>query len=105
MAKSPAFQFYTGDWLKDPNLGQCSPATRGIWIDMLALMHENGRSGLLHGTINSLSRICRCSDAEMDAALSELSDTTSANVTKRHGKVTVTNRRMSAESYERKGAA
>lgn len=47
MAKLPAFQFYPGDWLKDPNLRRCSPAARGVWVDMLCLMFECDPRGVL----------------------------------------------------------
>ena len=45
--KLPAMQFYPGDWLKDPNLRRCSHAARGVWIDMLCLMHECEQRGRL----------------------------------------------------------
>lgn len=47
MAKLPSFQFYPGDWMKDPNLRRCSAAARGIWIDMLCLMFECEERGVL----------------------------------------------------------
>lgn len=103
MTKQPAFQFYPGDWLKDPCVSMCSPATRGIWIDLLSAMHENGREGLLTGTPDQLARVCRCSAADLSVALDELSTTCTADVSNRHGKVTVINRRMKRESDERKG--
>jgi hypothetical protein len=45
--KLPSFQFYPGDWLKDPNLRRCSRAARGAWIDMLCLMFECDTRGVL----------------------------------------------------------
>lgn len=47
MAKLPAFQFYPGDWMKDPALRSVSYAARGLWMDMLSLMFENDRRGYL----------------------------------------------------------
>ena len=38
MSKSPAFQFYAKDWLADPNVVVMSPAQRGGYIQILALM-------------------------------------------------------------------
>jgi len=38
--KRPAFQFYPADWRKDLELGACSFTTRGIWFEMLCVMHE-----------------------------------------------------------------
>ncbi len=40
MKASPSFQFYPSDWLRDPGLRSCSLAARGLWIDILAFMHE-----------------------------------------------------------------
>ena len=45
--KLPAFQFYPGDWRKDPNLCRCSHAAKGVWIDMICLMHETEERGVL----------------------------------------------------------
>ena len=101
MAKWPAFQFYTGDWLKDPKLGQCRPATRGIWMDLLCLMHENHRSGIITGTTESLARVCRCTQAELTRALKELKATETATVTDRNNVITVCNRRMREEAKTR----
>jgi len=47
MSKAPSFQFYPGDWLKDPALRLCSPAARGVWIDLLCLMAESAERGVL----------------------------------------------------------
>lgn len=92
--KQPAFQFYTGDWKKDPELSMCSPATRGIWMDAMCAMHDAGGTGQITGTPEQLARICRCSTAEMVCAIEEISATKTGNVTKRDGIVTLTNRRM-----------
>lgn len=47
MAKLPAFQFYPGDWMKDPGVRRCSHAARGVWVDMLCLMFECESRGVL----------------------------------------------------------
>lgn len=36
----PAFQFYPGDWRKDVQLRSCSVAARGLWIDLMCVMHS-----------------------------------------------------------------
>ena len=78
--KLPAFQLYTGDWLKDPALSMCSAMTRGIWIDMICRMHEFDRCGQLIGTIGELSQLCRCSHDELLAGLVQLARTRTADV-------------------------
>ena len=45
--KRPSFQFYPGDWLNDAALRMCSVGARGLWIDMLAFMHQGSDYGYL----------------------------------------------------------
>lgn len=40
MSKRPAFQFYPSDWRNDAGLRLCSIAARGLWIEMMCLMHD-----------------------------------------------------------------
>lgn len=53
MAKAPSFQFYPGDWRRDLNLQSCSIGARGLWIELLCLMHEAVPYG--HLLINGVS--------------------------------------------------
>ena len=45
--KRPSFQFYPGDWLRSTDLRSCSVGARGLWIDMICLMHEGEPYGYL----------------------------------------------------------
>lgn len=36
----PWLKFFPTDWRADPALRMCSPAARGVWIDLICLMHE-----------------------------------------------------------------
>ena len=36
----PWLKFYPTDWRSDPALRMCSLAARGLWIEMIAVMHE-----------------------------------------------------------------
>ena len=38
--REPWSKFYWADWRSDPKLRACSLAARGLWCEMLALMHE-----------------------------------------------------------------
>jgi hypothetical protein len=40
-------KFWWQDWLADPALRMCSLEARGMWIDLLCLMHQSERSGYL----------------------------------------------------------
>lgn len=77
--KRPSFQFYPGDWMNDPALRMCSLAARGLWADMLAIMHDcvpyghlavNGK-GILPGI---LARRVGASIDETEGLLAELRD-------------------------------
>jgi hypothetical protein len=102
--KTPAFQLYTGDWKKDPELGLCSPATRGIWIDLICSMHDNDRCGMVEGTPRELARLSRCDTDEMVEAITELERSKAAEVSRSGNTVTVINRRMFDEYQERKAS-
>ena len=105
MAKAPAFQFYVRDWLTDTELGKCSPATRGIWIDLLANMWVAPERGKLRGTPAALARLCRCFEREMQGALDELHRTAAADVVETEGVYIVSCRRMVAEDKARMAGA
>lgn len=45
--KRPSFQFYPGDWLQDLQLRLVSVGARGLWIDMLCMMHQGSDYGYL----------------------------------------------------------
>jgi len=45
--KMPALQFYVGDWRKDPGVQSLDFFTRGVWFEMLCLMHESTERGVL----------------------------------------------------------
>jgi hypothetical protein len=62
MSKRPAFQFYPGDWRTDPGLRLCSVGARGLWIEIMCLMHEGEPYGHLtvqgrHIGIDMLARL------------------------------------------------
>ncbi len=54
-SKLPAFQFYPGDWLKDPAVRSLPLEARGLWIDLLCIMHESDRRGYLELNGNGVS--------------------------------------------------
>ncbi len=49
----PWFKFYPTDWRQDPCLRICSLAARGLWIEMIALMHQSSPYG--HLLVSDLS--------------------------------------------------
>jgi len=50
MAKSkklPALQFYGGDWRKDPGIQSLDYHDKGVWFEILLIMHESEERGKL----------------------------------------------------------
>lgn len=97
MKKPPHIPLDTGDWLKDVELGMCTPGTRGIWMDLLCAMHERNRCGELNGTSDQIARLGRCSVLELEAALAELKGTNAASIEISGQTWVIANRRMKRE--------
>jgi hypothetical protein len=78
MARLAFLQFYPNDWLADPAVRACSVAARGLWMDMLSLMHLSARRGYLLAasgtplTPEQLARLTGCSAEEVSRLLAEL---------------------------------
>ncbi len=75
--KRPSFQFYPGDWLNDAALRLCSVGARGLWIDMICLMHQGTDYGFLkvnHKPIltTNLTRLLGATLSEVEGWLDEL---------------------------------
>lgn len=45
--KLPSFQFYPGDWRKDPGIQSLTFHDRGVWFEILLIMHESSERGKL----------------------------------------------------------
>ena len=75
--KLPAIQFYPGDWRKDPGVQSLTYEERGIWLEILFMMHESERPGLLllggaPYPIERLARALRLDNLVMSKVISEL---------------------------------
>lgn len=93
------------DWMGDPQVSLLADSTRGIWMDALCSMFMLDRCGQLVGTVQELARLCRTTADGMRAALVDLSERGAADVSEKHGVVTLTNRRMRREYEIRTSAA
>jgi hypothetical protein len=74
---NPWMKFYPSDWRADPALRMCSIGARGLWMEMLCIMHE------AHGYLKvndkellprQLAALAGCSADDVTAYLLELSD-------------------------------
>lgn len=103
MAKLPAILFYTGDWMKAPEVRALSYAAKGLWIDMLCIMSEATPRGYL--TLNAtpleldtLARMTGGSTAEVSRLVTELE---SAGVFSRDRHGILYSRRMVRDEKDR----
>ena len=74
---SPWMKFYPTDWRADPALRMCSLGARGLWMEMLCLMHEAEPYGhlVVKGvaiTQRQLAALSGCSLREVSMRISEL---------------------------------
>ncbi|OCX17608.1 hypothetical protein QV13_12695 [Mesorhizobium hungaricum] len=95
----PWMKFYPSDWRADPALRMCSMAARGLWIEMLCVMHEAEPRGhlLVNGnpvTERQLAALAGVSLKEAGALVGELEQ---AGVFSRDDNGTVYSRRMKCD--------
>lgn len=77
--KLPAFQVYGGDWRKDPGVQSLNYHDRGVWWEILLLMHESDERGvlLLNGKpmpIEALGRLLGLDNQILTTTLTTLLD-------------------------------
>jgi hypothetical protein len=87
--KRPAFQFYPADWRKHTDLQTCSIGARGLWVEMLCIMHECEPYGhlTLRGDpmpVEKLARLAGLLPAECELLLKELEDADIFSRTRSH---------------------
>ena len=54
--KRPAFQFYPADWRNNAKLRRCSEAARGVWMDVLCVLHDSDEYGVCRWPLIDLAR-------------------------------------------------
>lgn len=74
---NPWLKFYTSDWRSDPRLRMCSMEARGLWVEMICLMHEATPYGhlLVNGqrpTDTQLALLVGATPDQVTASLGEL---------------------------------
>lgn len=108
MGKLPAFQFYPGDWQKDPALNACDWKARAVWFSLLLVMHEAPQRGYLSlvdsepMTERQLSNLTRIPLDELSVAMTELEE---SGVYSRDENGVIYSRRMLREEERRTEAS
>ncbi|RYE79983.1 MAG: HNH endonuclease, partial [Hyphomicrobiales bacterium] len=93
---APWLKFYPSDWRADPALRMCSIGARGLWMEMLCVMHEATPRGSLvvNGRALSTRQIAALAGASVDEVTSYLAELEDAGVFSRADDGTIFSRRM-----------
>ena len=96
MDENPWMKFYPADWRADPRLRVCSAAARGLWIDMLCVMHEADPRGslLINGQTIADKQLAMLTGIPLDEAVLLLGELEGSGVFSREGNGTIFSRRM-----------
>ena len=78
--RKPWFKFYSRAWRSTPKLRLCTFGARGLWADLLSLMHESAHRGFLivEGVVptpKQLAALLGGSEREVNVLLGELKAT------------------------------
>lgn len=92
----PWFKFYPGDWRADPALRSCSVAARGLWMEMLCIMHEAKPRGslLINGLPVSGKQLAMLVGIPLKDTLALLGELAGAGVFSREDGGTIYSRRI-----------
>lgn len=58
--KRPAFQFYPDNWRNNSNLRRCSWAARGVWVEVMCLLHDSDVYGALSWSMKEIAQALGC---------------------------------------------
>jgi len=61
----PSFQFYTGDWSGNSNLKRCTHEEKGIWIDVLCVLHDQEEYGIVRWPLKELASAVGCTPSKL----------------------------------------
>lgn len=105
--KLPWFQFFASDWLANANLRRCSLAARGMWADMLCLMHECEERGvLISGNVPwSDEDVAAAVGGDTTANLTVLRELLEKRVAKRDNRNAIYSSRMVRDEAKRRKCA
>lgn len=78
--KAPAFQFYPGDWFREPGLKLVDLNVRGAWAELLMVMWDQNPRGVIETHIDGLAKLWRISHQETCFIVDELNKNKIADV-------------------------
>ncbi|TAM02184.1 MAG: hypothetical protein EPN70_17545 [Paraburkholderia sp.] len=67
----PSFQFYPGDWQANSNLRRCTHAEKGVWIDVMCLLHDSEEYGVLRWPLKEIAQAIGASLATLKSIVNK----------------------------------
>lgn len=105
--KRPSFQFYPADWRRDAALQSCSVAARGLWIELMCVMHDCEPYGVLavNGRAMSAAQVARLVGEQEKIIVRLLAELEDAGVFSRDDEGRLFSRRMVKDEEVREARA
>lgn len=69
--RRPAFQFYPADWAGNSNLKRCTHEEKGIWIDVMCILHDQDEYGVARWTAKELALAVGCTVSKLKGLISK----------------------------------
>ena len=100
MTHRPWMKFYTSDWRADPALRMCSIAARGLWMEIICVMHEAEPYGSLrvNGRPVTERQLATLAGVTVDDVVSYLAELEDAGVFSRDSDGVIYSRRMQRDN-------
>ncbi|MGW9332705.1 HNH endonuclease [Bosea sp. NPDC055594] len=97
---APWMKFFPSDWRADPALRMCSIGARGLWMEMLCVMHEATPRGALviNGKALGTRQIAALAGCTLDEAEAMIAELEEAGVFSRESDGTIISRRMQRDA-------
>lgn len=104
MSKNPWLKFYPTDWRGDQALRICSIEARGLWIEMLCIMHSSDPYGhlLVNGQPVTDTQIAALTGIDMNTVSRLKTELENAGVYSTNGKGVIYSRRMTRDHKKAK---
>lgn len=102
--KKPWFKFYPADWRGDEQLRIVSLAARGLWIEMLCIMHKAEPYGhlVVNGQPVTDAQLAALAGTDLSTAQQLITELETAGVFSRSRTRTIYSRRMTRDEKRRK---
>lgn len=102
MSARPYFKFFPENWRGDPALRMCSIGARGLWVEMLCLMHEAEPYGhlLIKGLPVNPKQLASLFGAGLRETVNALAELESCGVFSKTESGTIYSRRMVRDAHK-----